>query len=47
MLRANEKSDRPSGDRGDRGGWSDRPPRRERSRFGDDAAVIAGPGDEE
>jgi small subunit ribosomal protein S6 len=36
MLRANEKSDRP-GDRGDRGGWSDRPPRRERPRFGDEA----------
>jgi small subunit ribosomal protein S6 len=36
MQRSSEKSDRP-GDRGDRGGWSDRPPRRERPRFGDDA----------
>jgi small subunit ribosomal protein S6 len=48
MLRASEKSDRPSGDRGDR--WGDRPPRRERPRFGDDApaaAVAALPGEEE
>jgi small subunit ribosomal protein S6 len=43
MLRANEKSDRPGGDRSDRG-WGDRPPRRERPRFGDEAA---GQGEEE
>jgi small subunit ribosomal protein S6 len=45
MQRSSEKSDRPNGDRG---GWSDRPPRRERPRFGDEppvAAII--PGDEE
>jgi small subunit ribosomal protein S6 len=43
MLRASEKSDRPSGDRGDRGGWGDRPPRRERPRFGEEAPVaVAG-----
>src|SRR6478752_8618690 len=36
MQRSSEKADRPGGDR-DRGGWSDRPPRRERPRFGDDA----------
>ena len=42
MLRANEKSDRPGGDRGDRGGWSDRPPRRERPRFGEDAPAVEG-----
>ena len=41
MLRASEKSDRPGGDRG---GWGDRPPRRERPRFGDEAAA---PGEEE
>src|SRR6478672_11618314 len=35
MQRSSEKADRPGGDR-DRGGWSDRPPRRERPRFGDD-----------
>jgi small subunit ribosomal protein S6 len=35
MLRANEKSDRPGG--GDR--WGDRPPRRERPRFGDEAVI--------
>jgi small subunit ribosomal protein S6 len=39
MLRSAEKSDRPPGDRGDR--WGDRPPRRERSRFGDDAAPAS------
>lgn len=44
MLRASEKSDRPSGDR-DRG-WGDRPPRRERPRFGDDAPAAAA-GEEE
>ena len=35
MQRSAEKSDRPGGDRGDR--WGDRPPRRERPRFGDEA----------
>jgi len=40
MQRASEKSDRPGGDRPDRGGWSDRPPRRERPRFGDDAPAA-------
>ena len=45
MQRSSEKSDRPGGDRPERGGWSDRPPRRERPRFGDD--VIAVPGEEE
>ena len=39
MQRSAEKSDRP-GDRGDR--WSDRPPRRERPRFGDEGAPAAG-----
>ena len=34
MVRSAEKSDRPGGDRGDR--WGDRPPRRERPRFGDE-----------
>jgi small subunit ribosomal protein S6 len=47
MQRSSEKSDRPMGDRPDRGGWSDRPPRRERPRFGDDAPVAAIPGEEE
>jgi len=48
VLRSNEKADRP-GDRGDRGGWGDRPPRRERPRFGDEApaAPAAATGDEE
>mgnify|MGYP001599801411 CR=1 FL=1 len=46
MVRSAEKSDRPGGDRGDR--WGDRPPRRERPRFGDEggappvAAAITG-----
>ncbi len=44
MQRGAEKSDRPGGDRGDRSGWGDRPPRRERPRFGDDVAPT---GDEE
>lgn len=47
MLRSAEKADRPGGDRGDR--WGDRPPRRERPRFGDEpvvGAVVAG-GEEE
>jgi small subunit ribosomal protein S6 len=46
MQRSSEKSDRPGGDRPDRGGWSDRPPRRERPRFGDDVSSSA-PGEEE
>jgi small subunit ribosomal protein S6 len=47
MLRSAEKADRPMGDRDrDRGGWSDRPPRRERSRFGDEGMAPAG-GEEE
>ena len=48
VLRSNEKADRPS-DRGDRGGWGDRPPRRERPRFGDEAPAPApaATGDEE
>ena len=45
MQRSSERSDRP-GDRPERGGWSDRPPRRERPRFGDDSASTAG-GEEE
>jgi small subunit ribosomal protein S6 len=46
MQRSSEKSDRPGGDRGDR--WGDRPPRRERPRFGDEAPVAAVvPGEEE
>ena len=44
MQRGSEKSDRGNGDRGDR--WGDRPPRRERPRFGDEAPV-APVGDEE
>ena len=47
MQRSSEKSDRPGGDRPDRGGWSDRPPRRERPRFGDDVPVAAVPGEDE
>src|SRR5439155_15869650 len=48
MQRSSEKSDRPGGDRPERGGWSDRPPRRERPRFGDDVPVAAVvPGEEE
>ena len=47
MLRANDKSDRPGGDRGDRGGWGDRPSRRERPRFGDDTGASMGGGEEE
>src|SRR5881394_712802 len=39
MQRSAEKSDRPGGDRGDR--WGDRPPRRERPRFGDEVAPVA------
>ena len=36
-MRSAEKSDRPGGDRGDR--WGDRPPRRERPRFGEEGGV--------
>ena len=43
MQRSSEKSDRPGGDRGDR--WGDRPPRRERPRFGDEGAAT-GPEEE-
>ena len=39
MQRSAEKADRPGGDRGDR--WGDRPPRRERSRFGDEGVAPA------
>jgi len=46
MQRGSDKSDRP-GDRGDRGGWGDRPPRRERPRFGDEVAVAPVAGEEE
>ena len=47
MVRSAEKADRPGGDRGDRGDrWGDRPPRRERPRFGDEA-IAAVPGEEE
>jgi small subunit ribosomal protein S6 len=45
MQRSSEKADR-AGDRPERGGWSDRPPRRERPRFGDDLPVGV-PGEEE
>ena len=38
MLRSSEKSDRPGGDRGDR--WGDRPPRRERPRFGEEGGIA-------
>ena len=46
MQRSSERSDRP-GDRPERGGWSDRPPRRERPRFGDEAAPAPVTGEEE
>jgi small subunit ribosomal protein S6 len=47
MQRSAEKADRPGGDRGDRGDrWGDRPPRRERPRFGDEP-VVPGVGEEE
>jgi small subunit ribosomal protein S6 len=45
MQRSSEKSDRPMGDRGDR--WGDRPPRRERPRFGEEVPVAAVAGEEE
>lgn len=48
MLRSAEKADRPGGDRGDRGDrWGDRPPRRERPRFGDEVVAPATGGEEE
>jgi len=40
MQRSADKADRPGGDRGDR--WSDRGPRRERPRFGDEAVPAEG-----
>jgi small subunit ribosomal protein S6 len=40
MQRSSEKSDRPGGDRGDR--WGDRPPRRERPRFGEEGGAVMG-----
>ena len=42
MQRSSEKADRPGGDRdrgGERSGWGDRPPRRERQRFGDEGGM--------
>ena len=45
MQRSAEKADRPGGDRGDR--WGDRPPRRERPRFGDEVAAPGIAGEEE
>jgi len=42
MQRSSEKADRPGGDRdrgGERSGWGDRPPRRERPRFGDEGGM--------
>ena len=42
MQRSAEKSDRPGGERG----WGDRPPRRERPRFGEEGAPV-GVGEEE
>ena len=47
MQRSSEKADRPGGDRGDPGGWSDRPPRRERPRFGDEAGAVEAVGEVE
>ncbi len=41
MVRSAEKSDRPGGDRGDR--WGDRPPRRERPRFGEEGGMPSAP----
>jgi len=46
MQRSSERSDRPGADRPERGGWSDRPPRRERPRFGDELPAGV-PGEEE
>ena len=45
MQRGADKADRP-GDRGDRGGWGERP-RRERPRFGDEPVVAPTVGEEE
>ena len=48
MVRSAEKADRPGGDRGDRGDrWGDRPPRRERPRFGEEGMAPAAAGGEE
>lgn len=46
MQRGADKADRPGGDRDRDRGWGDRPPRRERPRFGDEP-VIAPIGEEE
>ena len=46
MQRGADKADRPGGDRDRDRGWGDRPPRRERPRFGDEVAAIE-PGVEE
>jgi len=46
MQRGADKADRPGGDRPERGGWGERP-RRERPRFGEEAAPAAGGGEEE
>ena len=47
MVRSAEKADRPGGDRGDR--WGDRPPRRERPRFGEEGGIPSaiGTGEDE
>lgn len=42
MQRSADRSDRPGGDRPERGGWGDRGPRRERPRFGDEATPSIG-----
>src|SRR6185436_3277462 len=46
MQRGADKADRP-GDRDRDRGWGDRPPRRERPRFGDEVAVAPVVGEEE
>jgi small subunit ribosomal protein S6 len=46
MQRGVDKADRP-GDRDRDRGWGDRPPRRERPRFGGDEAAPVVPGEEE
>ena len=42
IMQRGDKADRVPGERGERGGWGDRGPRRERSRFGDDAPTAQG-----
>ncbi len=39
IMQRGDKADRPMGDRGDRGGWGERAPRRERPRFGEETAA--------